>query len=257
MSDNSLSEELDSGDDLVPQEEVMDQIDINKRNKKTKPQDLTFIAGHPQHKKHYITLVKEGFGLVPNFISGSLPRRDEGNREYYCATMMTLFKPWRTGQDLKSLGQSWDDAFHVHNFTPHHTQVMSKLNIQYECYDARDDYSKQRELGNIPGLPNMLDNMSMEKGNNFNDQGEYTMPYENDIQHEGAAEYGNTGKRSGKRLQQMDEIEKILDGSGWLDKCPSQIELEIPMESNDIEHKTKQQWTELIQKKTSYTRRKG
>src|SRR5882762_2564553 len=47
--------------------------------------------------------------LISNFVGGSLPRCDKGDREYYCTTMLTLFKPWRHGQDLKkktSLGMN-------------------------------------------------------------------------------------------------------------------------------------------------------
>ncbi|KAJ7198205.1 hypothetical protein C8J57DRAFT_997029, partial [Mycena rebaudengoi] len=48
---------------------------------------------------------------VPNFVGGGLPRADQGDRDYYCCTMMTLFKPWRQGSDLKGKLDSWDDAF--------------------------------------------------------------------------------------------------------------------------------------------------
>jgi len=30
--------------------------------------------------------------IVPNFVDGSLPRCDKGDKEYYCATMLILFK---------------------------------------------------------------------------------------------------------------------------------------------------------------------
>jgi hypothetical protein len=80
--------------------------------------------------------------LIPNFVGGSLPRCDRGDREYYCATMSTLFKPWRHGKNLKEVDQFWDEAFANYMFTPHQNEMMRFFNIHYECNDARDDYSK-------------------------------------------------------------------------------------------------------------------
>ena len=39
--------------------------------------------------------------FVLKFIGGSLPQCDLGNFEYYCCMMLTFFKPWRNGRDLK------------------------------------------------------------------------------------------------------------------------------------------------------------
>ncbi|KAI0351469.1 hypothetical protein OH77DRAFT_1411094, partial [Trametes cingulata] len=60
-----------------------------------------FHPSHPQYQSHHVKLVDESEPYVPNFISGSMPRRDTGNREQYCLTMLTLFKPWRSGKDLR------------------------------------------------------------------------------------------------------------------------------------------------------------
>ncbi|EPQ50472.1 hypothetical protein GLOTRDRAFT_25513, partial [Gloeophyllum trabeum ATCC 11539] len=223
-----------------------------KKNKKTDPYELTFINDHPQRNKHYIMLVKEGFGVVPNFIGGSLPRRDEGDREFYCTTMMTLFHPWRTGLDLKSKDQTWDDVFHAHNFTARQEQLMSYFNIQYECYDARDDYARQKKGKNkaIPGLPNISGD-ELDERHNLNDDHSYSGLHD-DPQVHNAAEFEKVGNSTIKRIHQMEEMEKILNGAGWLEKCPEQITIDTPSGSNSIEYKSKQQWTELIQnKKTS------
>ncbi|TDL21768.1 hypothetical protein BD410DRAFT_723883, partial [Rickenella mellea] len=62
----------------------------NERNihiKDEEDNDTQFAAEHPQSKTHEVKLVKEKFGVVPNFIGGQPPRKDQGNREYYCATM--------------------------------------------------------------------------------------------------------------------------------------------------------------------------
>src|SRR6202011_4652211 len=65
------------------------------------------------------------------------------DREYYCATMLTLFKPWRSGKDLKDEMDSWDDTFVDHDFTFRQLQLMDNFNLRYECNNARDDYATQ------------------------------------------------------------------------------------------------------------------
>ena len=96
---------------------------------------------HPLHETHHVYCVTEKYAKVPNFLGGSLPRHDSGDREYYCSAMLTLFVPWRTGKDLKQEGQSWDESFTTHNFTKRQKDIMKFFNIKYECLDARDDYS--------------------------------------------------------------------------------------------------------------------
>ena len=43
---------------------------------------------------------------VPNFVGGAMLRSDRGDIEYHCSTMLTLFKSWQTGKDLKLEDQS-------------------------------------------------------------------------------------------------------------------------------------------------------
>ncbi|KAJ7908018.1 hypothetical protein B0H13DRAFT_1452761, partial [Mycena leptocephala] len=78
---------------------------------------------------------------VPNFVGGALPRVDRGDREDYFCTMLTLFKPWRTGKCLKTDIDSWDTSFESFEFNDKATTMMSNFNLRYECLDARDDYS--------------------------------------------------------------------------------------------------------------------
>ncbi|KAK0227842.1 hypothetical protein IW262DRAFT_1265064, partial [Armillaria fumosa] len=74
---------------------------------------------------------------VPNFVGGLLPCKDHGDREYYCATMLALFRPWRTGADLKSSHDTtWEVVFDGQPFTECQQQLMMNFNLQYECMDA-------------------------------------------------------------------------------------------------------------------------
>ncbi|KAF5331190.1 hypothetical protein D9611_013146 [Ephemerocybe angulata] len=96
---------------------------------------------HPQHTTHALAL-DPGRRLlyVPHFIGPSLPRRDTGNREDYCCAMLTLFCPWRTGIDLKSANDTWEETFNKYEFTDQQKTLMENFNMRYKCYDARDDY---------------------------------------------------------------------------------------------------------------------
>ncbi|KAF8589257.1 hypothetical protein K439DRAFT_1333290, partial [Ramaria rubella] len=85
---------------------------------------------------HSIKFSPDNEGLVPNFLCGTIPRRDKGDHEYYCATMLTLFKPWCTGFDLKNDFESWEDAFTSFTFTDRQLQIMSFMQLQFECNDA-------------------------------------------------------------------------------------------------------------------------
>ena len=69
-----------------------------------------------------------------------MPRSDLGDREYYCASMITLFKPWRSADDLKSITITWDEAYYNYNFTERQVELMYNFNIRYECYNAKDNY---------------------------------------------------------------------------------------------------------------------
>ncbi|KAH9829021.1 uncharacterized protein C8Q71DRAFT_718804 [Rhodofomes roseus] len=83
-----------------------------------------FLPTHPQYETRMAVMQPEHCARVPNFVGGSLPRKDKGNREEYCLVMLMLFKPWRTGTDLKQSGQSWDDAFAAHQFTSRQMDLM-------------------------------------------------------------------------------------------------------------------------------------
>ncbi|KAF8126869.1 hypothetical protein K438DRAFT_1646889 [Mycena galopus ATCC 62051] len=105
-----------------------------------------FLKKHPLWKTHYVKCDRRNLEhVVPNFVGGSLPRMDQGDREAYCCTMLTLFKPWRTGSDLKSGTESWAEAFNSHKFSRMSQTLMKNFNVRYECNDARDDFASQDE----------------------------------------------------------------------------------------------------------------
>jgi hypothetical protein len=87
---------FENGDDEL-------NIDENVQYKEDDTLFYSFLPDHPQYNTHEIQCKSLSEFVVPNFIGGTLPRCDQGDHEYYCSTMLTLFKPWRTGHDLKML----------------------------------------------------------------------------------------------------------------------------------------------------------
>ncbi|TFK77650.1 hypothetical protein K466DRAFT_508255, partial [Polyporus arcularius HHB13444] len=86
--------------------------------KKGRPKYFIFHAQHPQAHTHHIALVDGKDGYIPNFIGGSLPQKDVGSWEEYCMTMLTLFKPWRSGNDLRvNFNTLWDELYASFKFT--------------------------------------------------------------------------------------------------------------------------------------------
>ncbi|KAF8653617.1 hypothetical protein AX14_008280 [Amanita brunnescens Koide BX004] len=63
--------------------------------------------------------------------------------------MLTMFKPWWSGIDLKSKNDTWDQTFNSYSFNSRHLQIIKNFNIKYECLDARDDYRAQLKAGEV------------------------------------------------------------------------------------------------------------
>lgn len=50
--------------------------------------------------------------------------------------MLTFFKPWRCGHDLKDAEESWDNVFTSNKFTEKQHEMMDNFNLRYECLDS-------------------------------------------------------------------------------------------------------------------------
>ena len=132
--------------------------------------------------------------------------------------MLTLFKPWRDGKDLKKKDQTWDEAFTEYKFITCQSELMKFFNIHYECNDARDDYSKLLKQKNETGGVfchwfNSDDNVHFD--NDDDDGADFTVHEEYE-----ADQYTSIGKKGQQRLEQMAEIQKIVTSAGWLDQGP-------------------------------------
>ena len=273
-SDNeSISEKesiiSDSGDELNLKDHDFDNSNINgsahnnvtglfsNDNMDNNDHQILFLQDHPLFETHCVEFdIKKNKNFVPNFFGGSLPRRDRGDREYYCTTMLTLFKPWRNGKDLKQNDESWDDAFTQYKFNPRQSEIMNNFNIRYECFDARDDFSAQLKKesvlsgGFVSGFMNSeiisdLDDDHHDEDAFFDNQDDQAQCDNNDDFVR--LKYSIPGKY-GKAIQvQMETTEHVVRSAGWLDECPDGHEYvcKTPIEPESSYSGTK--WKSIVQ----------
>ena len=148
------STESDTDDDC--RTSTGENVSCSRKNSATegpKSKLLPFLSDHPLAETHGVRYLKTP--RIPNFVGNTLPRHDQGDREYYCSAMLALFKPWRSGLDLRCKTISWDEAFLSHDFSARQLEIMRNMNIRYECLDARDDFHAQMKKGSkvMPSWP--------------------------------------------------------------------------------------------------------
>lgn len=193
------------------------------KNKKTDPDDtdteyvptgsvtVPFCESHPLAETHATTCYPPFPMRIPNFIGGTLPRRDQGDREYYCCTMLTLFKPWRTGLDLKDEQSTWDESFLRNTFSEAHSTVMNNMNLRYECLDASDDFHAQMKAGGIVFPGSEDDGLFSDLDQQEYGEGAGDMPDDSEV----AGLSDVVGKSEQSRRSNMALMSKIMDNTGW------------------------------------------
>ena len=225
-------ENIDSEDELNNYQDVHDEHDGHD-----------FLSEHPQYRTHKVTVVDEGHALVPNFVGGGLPQCDQGDREYYCSTMLTLFKPWRCGKDLKLENESWDEAFVGYAFSARQLDLMKNFNIKYECNDARDDYSAEmKKKGVKENIFGSWDDRGGELDPNFSSIDE-DIPLDVD---EALYMLGNPDSINNQKLHEMNRIENVVKNAGWLDSCIGNID-PVDVNFKPAEERSGSQWNVLVQ----------
>lgn len=88
------------------------------------------LQDHALAKTHGTRRTSVSKQLIPNFVGATLPHCDHGHCEYYCTTMLCLFKPWRSGLELKNENESWDEAFLAYKFSMAQEVLMKNFNIR-------------------------------------------------------------------------------------------------------------------------------
>ncbi|KAF8224634.1 hypothetical protein L208DRAFT_1310092 [Tricholoma matsutake] len=90
-------------------EDIESCIDNNTTTQMPKKKLLPFLSEHPLAETHGVCYLK--MARIPNLIGNTIPCHYQRDCEHYCSTMLTLFKPWRSGLDLMHASDSWDESF--------------------------------------------------------------------------------------------------------------------------------------------------
>lgn len=205
-----------------------------------------FEPDHPQSQSHRVRILPEAKAFVPNFKGKVLPRRDKGNREDYCMTMLTLFKAWRDPKELKANDQLWDEAFAQHSFTSRQDEIMKFFHLRYECNDARDDYAAQLKAVILSGadLPVALDQGTLLNSTDTAYYGNESLAdIDDDDMDEMAIDYGMSSKQDLDMLKKMDNAERLMNMSGALN--PIQVK-PLNISREDGNKHSGQHWHESL-----------
>jgi hypothetical protein len=103
-----------------------------------------FQAEHPQSSSHIN--IKRMKPVVPVLIGPPIPRRDrEDTRERYCRSILTLFFPWRSFQDVCNVDQTWAQAFEARyaKITSESRKIIDNIQLLQECKNDRDEHLQQ------------------------------------------------------------------------------------------------------------------
>lgn len=123
-------------------------------NKRTQYRDP-----HPRRDLKSRTRRGAGHNNLPNFIGQYFPRRDDVDvREFYCASMLVLLKPWTDmNVDLKSMDDTWEEAFErfIIEAPGRILNIIDGIQFFHECESAA---AARREDENVtqrfPGTAN-------------------------------------------------------------------------------------------------------
>ena len=205
---------------------------------------LRFINDHPLADTHGVRYLKTA--RIPNFVGNTLPRHDQGDREYYCSAMLALFKPWRSGLDLRRQTESWDEAFLSQEFSSRQLEVMKNMNIRYECLDARDDFHAQMKKG-ATSMPSWA-----EPGSEiFDDLDQMAINDAINIP-TGSDEYSISpiiGRSERMRTELMTDVRRMLLSLGWTNRNAELLPDGLNLSPNPIEPQTPAQWKAAVSNK--------
>lgn len=129
---NRSKKDEDDGQGVTEGESSVDECSSSHPNfciSETKSNMFPLLLEHPLTETHGTQCCPVRKEKVLNFVGSTLPRYDQGDCKYYCSVILTLFKPWQSGLELKTQEQSWDDAFSTHKFSAKHQYIMRNLNI--------------------------------------------------------------------------------------------------------------------------------
>ena len=111
--------------------------DQHQRPGQKRNEHILYLPAHPKYKQKLCIKWSHRHNQLPNFIGHFFPCSDDPDiREFYCASMLLLLKPWREVTDLKPPSQTWSQAFDAFLSTAPQKAKDIIAGIQY-FYEAR------------------------------------------------------------------------------------------------------------------------
>ena len=104
----------------------------------------SFQIGHPQVASHIN--IKRMKSVIPILLGPPVPRRDrDDTKERYSRSILTLFFPWRSIQDVCDVDQTWEEAFKIRQtrILPASWKIIDNIQLLQECKNDRDEHLQQ------------------------------------------------------------------------------------------------------------------
>ncbi|KAF8120371.1 hypothetical protein EV363DRAFT_1084217, partial [Boletus edulis] len=99
----------------------------------------SYLPDHPKHLTHRRVVRTPGHSALPNIIGPFFPNaKDESTEDLYCASMLTLLRPWRKLEDIKGHQDSFRNAFNqfMKKATPTDRDIICGIQYYYDCRNA-------------------------------------------------------------------------------------------------------------------------
>jgi hypothetical protein len=112
--------------------------------------------------------------------------------------------------------KTWDESFTEYDFSKWQQEVIKYFNVQYECLDARNDYSAMRKntedqrifpQWTTNKMLNDSDEDELNSGANFEDENNILDP-----------EYDRIGDEERQPVEQMVKMDNIVKNCGWMNE---------------------------------------
>ncbi|KAI5892449.1 uncharacterized protein SCHCODRAFT_01171578 [Schizophyllum commune H4-8] len=198
-----------------------------------------FKEGHPLASSYCMQFCPDSPTIVPNMMR-PLPRDNAGDD--YFLTMLALFKPWRSGLDLKNDTEDWEAAFSAYSFSERQLELMKFFNLRWDCIDSRDDFRKNmknsKNSKKDSGLPSFMrdDNFDPEA---FSDDDVYAVFADTEYVDENTVPVRHYEARKKTYSETQDFIEK----TGW---TKSDGDINLLDQTVDITYRTPSQWRDIV-----------
>ncbi|TFK77670.1 hypothetical protein K466DRAFT_459435, partial [Polyporus arcularius HHB13444] len=86
--------------------------------------------------------------VVPVLLGPHIARSDGSadELERWSRSVLMLFLPWRSPEDLRRSTETWTDAYarQQHLIPPEHQSIIHNMSVLSQCRDARDRATRDR-----------------------------------------------------------------------------------------------------------------